>query len=91
MRVMPGADEIRALVRRTFAQYASAAELALGIRESILVDDGQYVARTYRTDGLMAMWMVGVGLVQFYDAEGNMLRTVNLFEEQVPQTQRSAA
>jgi hypothetical protein len=29
--------------------------------------------------------MIDVGLVQFYDADGNMLRTVNLFEEIEPQ------
>lgn len=28
--------------------------------------------------------LVEVGIVQFYDAEGNMLRTVNLFEELRP-------
>jgi hypothetical protein len=27
------------------------------------------------------MWLVEVGIVQFYDAEGNMLATVNLFRE----------
>jgi hypothetical protein len=34
----------------------------------------------------MAMWMIEVGLVQFYDANGNMLRTINLFEEVKPMT-----
>jgi hypothetical protein len=33
----------------------------------------------------MAMWLVEVGIVQFYDAEGNILQTVNLFEEREPQ------
>lgn len=28
------------------------------------------------------MWLIGVGIVQFYDAEGTMLRTVNLLQEQ---------
>jgi hypothetical protein len=32
----------------------------------------------------MAMWMIEVGLVQFYDADGNMLRTINLFKELEP-------
>jgi hypothetical protein len=32
----------------------------------------------------MATWLVEVGIVQFYDARGNMLRTVNLFEELQP-------
>lgn len=30
--------------------------------------------------GYMAMWMVEVGIVQFYDGRGRMLGTINLFE-----------
>jgi len=52
----------------------------LEIDETILIDDGRYVARSYRSEGYMAMWLVAVGIVQFYDAEGQMLTTVNLFE-----------
>ena len=33
----------------------------------------------------MAMWLMGIGIVQFYDADGNMLATMNLLEEAVPQ------
>ena len=40
--------------------------------------------RSYRAAGLMAMWFAELGLVQVYDLEGNMLRTINLFEEQLP-------
>ena len=42
------------------------------------------MARSYRTDGLMAMWLVEVGIVQFYDADGAMVRTINLLEEMEP-------
>ena len=35
-------------------------------------------------DHLMAMWLADIGLIQFYDCEGNMLRTVNLFAEIAP-------
>ena len=31
------------------------------------------------------MWLVDVGLVQFYDEQGNMLRTINLLLELEPQ------
>ena len=55
------------------------------IEENILIDDGRYVARTYRTEHHMAMWLVGVGIVQFYDDRGRMLATVNLFESLRPQ------
>ena len=30
------------------------------------------------------MWLVEVAIVQFYDADGEMLRTVNLFQELKP-------
>ena len=33
----------------------------------------------------MAMWLVGIGIVQFYDADGNMLATMNLLEKAIPQ------
>jgi hypothetical protein len=33
----------------------------------------------------MAMWLIEIGIVQFYDAEGEMLCTVNLREELEPQ------
>ena len=54
------------------------------IDETILIDRGRYVARSYRMEGYMAMWLVGVGIVQFYDARGRMLTTVNLFDSLQP-------
>jgi hypothetical protein len=52
----------------------------LRLDETILIDRGRCVARSYRTDGYLAMWLLEVGIVQFYNAEGDMLLTVNLFE-----------
>ncbi len=54
------------------------------IEESILIDQGRYVARSYRTEGHLAMWLVAVGIVQFYDDRGRMLTTINLFESLRP-------
>jgi hypothetical protein len=53
--------------------------------ETILIDQGRYVARSYRADGFLAMWMVELGIVQFYNADGEMLATVNLFRRLTPQ------
>ena len=50
------------------------------INETILIDGGRYVARSYRAAGYLAMWLVAVGIVQFYDSSGRMLGTINLFE-----------
>jgi hypothetical protein len=54
--------------------------LTLDIDETILIDEGRYVARCYRARGYMAMWLIAVGIVQFYDDAGQMLATINLFE-----------
>ena len=35
------------------------------------------------------MWLIDVGVLQFYDVDGEMLQTVNLFTELQPQ--RAAA
>lgn len=53
--------------------------------ETILIDQGRYVARSYRTPGYLAMWLVEAGIVQFYSSTGDMLATVNLFERLEPQ------
>jgi hypothetical protein len=77
--------EVRTLVFQTFLEFdVSEASLAR-LEERMMVDDGRYVARSYRAEDLMAMWLVEVGLLQFYDSEGNMLRTINLFDECQPQ------
>ena len=44
--------------------------------------EGKYRGRSYRHEGLLAMWLAGVGVLQIYDAKGRMLRTINLLEEQ---------
>lgn len=74
-------DQVRQLVARVLQEYGVAADEIADLRESIRIDEGRLVARTYRAGGLMAMWLYVVGLLQFYDSDGNMLRTVNLFEE----------
>jgi hypothetical protein len=89
MTISPDAEQIRTIVFRTFLEFdVDEAELD-DLDERIVIDDGRYVARSYRLDDFLAMWMIDVGLVQFYDQSGNMLRTVNLFEE--IETRRMAA
>ena len=59
------------------------------VQENIRIDRGRCVARCYRVAEMFAMWMIDVGVLQFYDADGEMLHTVNLFTELQPQ--RAAA
>ncbi len=85
MTVSPDPDQIRNIVFRTFLELDVCEEILDDLDERLLLDEGRYVARSYRLDDYLAMWMIDVGLIQFYDAEGNMLRTVNVFEEIEPQ------
>ncbi len=85
MTICPDSDYIRDIVFRTFLELDVEEESLDDLDERIMLDGGRYVARSYRVDDLMAMWMIDVGLVQFYDGIGNMLRTVNVFEEIEPQ------
>jgi hypothetical protein len=85
MRTEPSAREVRELVARNFEYLGVYIHSPWDIDEKILIDDGRYSARTYKIDGNMAMWLIEIGIVQFYDAEGNMMLTVNLMEELVPQ------
>ncbi len=55
------------------------------IDETILIDEGRYVARSYRAAGCLAMWLVSAGILQFYDRSGEMLATINLFESLRPE------
>lgn len=85
MRTDPLPYEVREMVLQTLQDFGAAVFSAIDLDETILVDEGRCSARTYRADGYMAMWLLGIGIVQFYDDEGNMLLTVNLLEELEPQ------
>ena len=89
MTVNPHPDHVREMVVRTFEELGVSRWVAADAEETILINEGQYVGRSYRVDGYMAMWLVPAGLVQFYNADGDMLRTVNLLLELSPQ--RAAA
>lgn len=81
MTVVPHAPMIRQLVSRVFHELGVRAGHLGNLRERIRIDRGRYVSRTYRAGDLMAMWLVDYGLLQFYDHDGQMLKTVNLLEE----------
>jgi hypothetical protein len=85
MRMDPLPYEVRELVLRAFQDLGVHVFRFQDIDETILLDEGRRVARTYKIDGYMAMWLLQIGIVQFYDADGNMLLTVNLLEELEPQ------
>jgi hypothetical protein len=84
MRMDPHPYAMRELVAQVFESYDVEIRSLSDLDETILIDDGRYAARSYKVDGYMAMWLVEIGVLQFYDEEGNMLQTVNLFEELEP-------
>jgi hypothetical protein len=81
MRTDPLPHEVRDIVLRVFQDFGARVSNPWDIDETILVDEGRYAARTYKAAGYMAMWLREIGLLQFYNARGQMLVTVNLSEE----------
>ncbi len=81
MTVAPHPAEVRNIIVRTFLEFGANQKGLFDLEERITIDQGKCVARSYRTDELFAMWMIDVGVIQFYDAEGGMLRTLNLLQE----------
>ena len=73
-------DAVRRLVIKTFVDLGTEHSALWDLQETISIDEGRIVARSYLLDELFAMWLIDVGIVQFYDSEGNMLRTVSLFD-----------
>ena len=85
MRVDPRVSEVRRIVLEMFEELGVPPECLFDLDEQVMIDRGRCAARTYRVQRLMAMWLIEVGLVQFYDSAGAMLATINLLERLVPQ------
>ncbi len=79
-------DSVREMVVRMFRGYgATDAEIA-GMQDTLLIRDGCYCGRSFRTTQWMAMWMGS--FVQFYDAEGELLGAISVSGE--PRRQKAA-
>jgi hypothetical protein len=83
------AADVRRLVTHYFLDLGVDSAEVDDVQENIRIDRGRCVARCYRVAEMFAMWMIDIGVLQFYDADGEMLHTVNLFTELQPQ--RAAA
>jgi hypothetical protein len=87
MLVSPNADEVRWIVHQTFRRFLGLCEDdLLKLREIPMIDEGRCIARSYRVSNYLAMWLIDVGILQFYDDEGRMLRRANLLAEIEPET-----
>jgi hypothetical protein len=85
MRLHMNAADVRGLVSRHFLKLGADGADVEDLQENIRIDRGRCVARCYRVAEMFAMWMIDVGVLQFYDVDGEMLHTVNLFTELQPQ------
>ncbi len=85
MTVTPLPDQVRLLVARTFEEFGVTVHNVVDLNETLLIEEGRFIARSYRARGLMAMWLLSAGVIQFYDSDGTMLRTVNLLQHLSPQ------
>ncbi len=81
--------EVRSIAVEGFRRHGAILRRDFDLTESALIDEGRCVAWSYRLRDLMAMWLIEVGILQFYDAQGNMLETVDILEQ--PQIRRAAA
>lgn len=80
-------SEIRELVLLTLSRLRSMMTTAEDVEEILLIQDGSYMGRSYRANDSMAMWMPSVALVQFYDADGQLIYTINLTSPPADQLQ----
>jgi hypothetical protein len=79
----PRPEEVARLVAGVLIELGGEVRNLADLNESILIDSGRYVARSYRADGFLAMWLIDAGIVQFYDAHGELLRTFSLRRETI--------
>lgn len=91
MHSYPTPTSVRQLVVEQFTRFGADAQEAETCAETILIRDGKYRGRSYRTGGMLAMWMIEIGLVQLYAADGEMLATISLDERPAPQMRKIAA
>jgi len=85
MLVEPQPSAVLSVVVSMFERFGASPQALFDLEETIRIDRGKCVARTYRVGDLMAMWLLDIGIIQFYDADGNMLATINMLAEAVPQ------
>ena len=85
MLVSPTPKEVRWIVEQSLQRYFGINDDELEeLVEVPMIEDGRCMARSYRVANLLAMWLIDVGILQFYDDQGRMLRRANLFAEIEP-------
>lgn len=81
MEHSPQTDRIRQAVDASLAELGLADLRCLGAR--FLVEDGFYVGRRFLFDGLEADWSIAENRIDFFDAQGRLVKSVALGDAQV--------
>ncbi len=81
MTINPQPRYVRRIVAQTLRELGATVRSSSDMEETILGDESDHGSRSYRVGGYLASWLVEAGVVQFYDAEGHMLRAINLLEQ----------
>lgn len=82
MKISPNVHEVRLIVHQIMEDLGVArTDIQNNLSETVRIEDGRCLARSYRVDQYLAMWLIDVGILQFYDEQGNMVRRANLFAE----------
>ena len=71
-------NEMRRVVLHGFQRHCTRIIPQEDVQEYVRIEEGKVAAYCYYVDHLFAMWMVDIGLVQFYTDEGTMLQTFDL-------------
>ena len=69
-------DEVKQLIAHTFVELG--ASDVFNLRKTLFLENGRCLAVAYRTGELSAVWCCADGIIEFRNAEGNVLRTLNL-------------
>lgn len=81
MRTALSPETVREIVACILKDLGRGPAKLTDVKETVFLNGSECMARSYRYDGWMAMWLVEDGIVQFYDAEGEMLRTLSFLDK----------
>ena len=82
---MDGTEAVYEVVVKGFADLGASSPQTAS--RSLLLREGHFAGQRFRCDGFQAVWWLGGDAVEFYDATGNLVKTLTL----VTQSARKAA
>lgn len=82
MRTALSPETVREIVACIMKDLGRGPAKLADVQETVFLNGSECTARSYRYEGWMAMWLVEDGIVQFYDAQGEMLRTLSVSDRQ---------